>query len=116
MNQFHMQMLQKNNTNPALLILPKDQKQSNNNTKSELFDKVDPLNTDIHLTKVKNTKNGVGCTIVEENRRFKDMVTKKLSEYYEVREVKGVHPRIRVVDITEKLTVEEVDEYCNQRA
>lgn len=80
-----------------------------------LLNKVDPLDTNIHLSKVKKIKNGgllVGCSNREENEKLRQLAAEKLAADYDIKEVKGIHPRIRVVGFTEKFTAEELVQYA----
>lgn len=104
----------RNTTTPAVLVVPKDQSQSGTKTKSALLENIDPLELDVHLSQVKDVKNGgvlVGCRNSEENEKFKRIVTEKLSKDYEIRQLRGINPRIRVVGISDKLTGDEVKQY-----
>ena len=101
----------KNKTNPAVIIQPKSQGQDFSKTKSELLQKINPVNSNIQLSKVVNVKNGgilVSCANITENKKFKRMVESSLSESYTIREVHGVNPRVRIVGITEKYNEEEL--------
>nr|CAI5849644.1 unnamed protein product [Callosobruchus analis] len=48
----------------------------------------------------------IGCKSQEENRKLKAMVQEKLSDNYEVREVTGVYPRIKLVGMNCKYSEE----------
>lgn len=92
-------------SNSAVIIKPKNQAQKNNETKVDILQNIDPVEKQIMISSVKNIKNGgvvVGCGNVEEVKKFKEIAKDKLSEKYEIRDVKGLNPRIRVVGITEK--------------
>lgn len=95
----------KNKSQPAVIVLPKNQNQSNIQTKSDIKEKINPIESNLKLSKVRNVKNGgilIGCQTQEDNEKFSKMVQDKLSDSYEIREVRGINPRIRVVGITEK--------------
>lgn len=95
----------KNKTNPAVIIQPRNQSQEYSQTRSELLKKINPVSSNIQLSKVVNVKNGgvlVSCSNKNENEKFKKMVEENLSDSYVIREVHGVHPRVRIVGITEK--------------
>lgn len=89
---------------PAVIIQPKKQDQPNAQTKSDINEKINPLASELRLSKVKNIKNGgmlIGCKSKADNDKFKKLAQETLADSYEVREVRGISPRIRVVGITE---------------
>lgn len=99
----------KNKTNPAVIIQPKNHGQEYSRTKSELLQKINPVNSNLQFSKVVNVNNGgilVSCGNKDENDKFKKMVEENLSESYVVREVNGINPRVRIVGITEKYSEE----------
>lgn len=75
-------------------------------TKADMFLNVNPLNTHINLTKVKNVRDGgllISCENDNESVTFKEVAAEKLSNKYTIKEVSSLNPRIRVVGISEKL-------------
>jgi hypothetical protein len=62
----------KNKTDPAIIIRPKDSTQSSTITKSDLTKKVNPLDSQLHIRKVKDLRSGdvlVGCSSSEDHVR-----------------------------------------------
>lgn len=108
----------KNKAMPAVIIKPKNQEQNNSQTKTDILQNINPADTNIQITKIKNIRNGgvlIGCNSKDENNRFKKMAEEKLnSNEYEVTEVRGINPRIRVVGMTEKFTEEELINYIKK--
>lgn len=109
----------KNNTQPAIIIQPKNLGQPISQTKSDISQNINPSQSNIQLAKVKNLKNGgvlIGCKNSEDNVKFKKMVQEKMSQSYEVRELHGVLPRVRIVGMSEKLAEDQLADYikkCN---
>lgn len=109
----------KNKTQPAVIILPKNPDQSISKTKCDLMSQINPANSELQLSRVKNVKNGgmvIGCQSREENEKLRKMVQDKMSDSYVVRELNGISPRIRVAGITEKHPVDSLVNYilkCN---
>lgn len=98
----------KNNTTPAVIIRPKNHEQTSSQTRIDILENINPLDTNLNISKVKEVKNGgilVGCKTIEENTKFKQMAEEKLAAY-EVKEVSGVSPRIRIAGIREKFSEE----------
>ena len=100
----------RNNTHPAVIVVPKDQSQSVEKTKEDMANQVNPSELKLRLTKVKPANNGsivIGCKNEEENRKFKQIAEKKLSDSYEIRELHGINPRVRVVGFRENYAEED---------
>jgi hypothetical protein len=100
----------KNKTDPAIIIKPKDSSQSSTITKSDLTKKVNPLDSQLHIRKVKDLGGGgvlVGCSSSEDHVRLKNIATEKLVENYVVSEVKGLNPRIKIVGLTQNYSDED---------
>jgi hypothetical protein len=54
---------------------------------------------------VKNTKDSgllVGFSCPDDNVRFKKLALEKLSDKYNIRELKDVHPHLKIVSMTER--------------
>lgn len=101
----------RNKTEPAVLIKPKSAGQSNSQTKSDIMQNISPVGSDFQLSKVKHTKEGgilVSCKNKEENERFKRLAEDKLSNAYEVKELRGINPRVRVAGMSQKFENEEL--------
>lgn len=91
---------------PNIVIKPKNKNQENSQTKSDILKNIDPINTHININKVKHIKEGgilVGCNSESESSKFKQIAGEKLADNYEIHELKSIHPRVRVVGITEKI-------------
>lgn len=48
----------RNKTNPGVIIKPKNQEQQNSQTRSDLMQQINPLETSLQISKVKNVKGG----------------------------------------------------------
>lgn len=91
--------------NSSVLLLPKNKEQRNSATKSDLFHNINPLHENIKVSKVKNISNGglsISCPSEDDLMKFKTLATDKLADKYDVKEAGKLHPRIKVVGITEK--------------
>lgn len=70
----------KNKTNPGVIINPKKEQQ-NSNSRSELLQQINPLETGVQFTKVKNIKDGgllIGCKTSDENTKLKNWQLKTI--------------------------------------
>lgn len=109
----------KNKTHPAVIIRPKNISQSVAQTKAEILQNVNPSQSLVQLAKVRNIKDGglvVGCKTKDENERFKKLVEDKLSDKYEIKEVTGINPRVRIVGLSARYENEELRDHimkCN---
>lgn len=98
-----------NKSHAGVIVKPKS-KQENVVTKTELRAKVDPVVNNLQIAKIKNVKDGavlISCRRNEDNSKLKQLVEESLAETYEIKEVRGVRPRIRIGGITEDLSGEE---------
>lgn len=98
-------------TEPVVIVKPKNPNQQNSQTKADIMQRINPVDSNIQLSKVKNVKNGgvvIGCKSLEENARFKKLAVEKLPSTYEVTEARGLNPRIRIVGIREKMDDDEL--------
>lgn len=96
----------KNKASPAVIIQPKDEQESEK-TKEDIMKTIDPIDDNLQFSKIKNIKNGgllIGCRNKEENSKLLNLVQERLPDSYEIREVSGIQPRIRIVGITSSFT------------
>lgn len=109
----------KNKTHPAVIVKPKNTEQPITQTKSDVMRHINPIESNIQLSKVKSVKNGgflIGCKNKEDNEKIKKMVEDKLSDSYEIQEINGINPRVRVVGLTENYPYDQLVTYikkCN---
>ena len=104
----------KNKTQPAVIVKPKNSQQPVTKTKVDINKNINTVDSNLTLSKVKNMKDGgvlVGFSSKEENQRFKLIASEKLAENYEIKEVKGVQPRIKIVGMTETYENQEIVEF-----
>lgn len=97
----------KNRTQPAVIIKPKNSSQSSATTKVDILQHVDPSQNNIQLSRVKNCRDGgvlISCNNSEGNEKFKTLVNEKLLNSYDIKEVSGVRPRLRIVGMTQHYT------------
>lgn len=97
----------------SILIKPNDDNQQNSATKSEIMQKINPLDNNIQINAVRHISNGgviVGCGNYEEAAKFKELAEKELTNYV-VKDIKNVQPRVRVVGLNDKLDEETILQY-----
>ena len=102
-----------NKTQPAVLIKPKAV-QTTVKTKCDVSDNISTVDMQLSLSRVKGVKDGgmvVGFSSKEDNSRFKRLADEKLSQNYEIVELKGVQPRIKIVGMTQIYKENEIEEY-----
>ncbi|CAH2011370.1 unnamed protein product [Acanthoscelides obtectus] len=93
----------------AIIIKPKDATQNTQATKADMLHHVNPVAENLQLSGVKNVKNGgilIGCNSDDDNLKLKKIAAEKLSDKYEIKEVAGFSPRVRVAGMTEKQSAE----------
>ncbi|CAH1966103.1 unnamed protein product [Acanthoscelides obtectus] len=93
----------------AIIIKPKDATQNTQATKADMLHYVNPVAENLQLSGVKNVKIGgilIGCNSDDDNLKLKKIAAEKLSDKYEIKEVAGFSPRVRVAGMTEKQSAE----------
>jgi hypothetical protein len=72
--------------------------------KSDINSKINPIESQLNVNKLK-TVNEVGLLIgfssKEDNSRFKRMAVEKHGANYDIHEVRGILPRIKVIGMTQ---------------
>lgn len=89
----------------AVIIKPKDQSQKNSVIKCEILHEINPVGEGINISSVKNIKDGgvvIGCSEEQDVQTLKALVSSKLTARYDVKEVPGILPRIRIVGMSDK--------------
>lgn len=89
----------------AVIIKPKDPNQKNAATKSEILQKINPVEEGINISSVKNIKDGgvvIGCSGDRDVQVLKELATTKLTSKYDIKDVPGLLPRIRLVGMSDK--------------
>lgn len=90
--------------NCSVVIKPRNDKQSNATTKTDLLHCVDPVASNVNLSGVRHIRGGgvlVSCPSKESVEKLTKRVSDKLSDKYTVQEARSLHPRIRVVGLSE---------------
>lgn len=88
-----------------LVVKPKIVGQTLDTTKCDLLQNVNPSNENITIQCVKSTSKGgmvLNCSTKEDAKKFKQIMTDKFPEKYEVNNLSGFQHRIRISGITEK--------------
>lgn len=83
-----------------IIVKPKDLAQSSTMTKSEIIKNVDTLGSGAIVTAAREVRNGGIVLDCQNSEVFKKMAVEKLSERYDVNEIKKLNPRIRVVGMS----------------
>lgn len=90
----------------TIVIKPKNPTQSSSKTKADILLNVDPEKSSLPVTKVKSLKDGgllVGCSVNPASDNFKEIISTNLSQNYNVKEIKCVKPRLRIVGMSDRL-------------
>lgn len=109
----------KKRTEPVVVIKPKNPNQSADETREHLLKYINPIEADIRLERVREVNDGgllLGGKSDEDNQKLLSLANEKLSEDYTVKEIEGIHPRIRVVGMSANFSKDEVANYlrkCN---
>lgn len=85
----------------SIVIRPKKSSQPVAETKSDILKNIDPLNESVRVDKIRTIRNGgvvVGC---QQATEFKKIAAEKLSEKYDVHQLKTLSPSIRVVGMSD---------------
>nr|CAI5827432.1 unnamed protein product [Callosobruchus analis] len=104
----------RNKTQPAIVIRPKNANQSVVQTRSDILKSVDPVEANLHLGKVRDIKDGgllVGCKSKADNLKLLSIAKQKLGNSYDIKEVTGINPRIRLVGMSKAYSEEQINSY-----
>lgn len=89
----------------SIIVKPKT-KQNVQETKCDVLKSVNPITSNINLANVKSVRDGgiiVSCSNSSECNKFKDLAGTMLSDKYDVKEIARLHPRIKIVGISENI-------------
>lgn len=92
--------------NGAIVIIRPKTKQNANETKCNISKPINPIDSNITLAGIKNARDRgiiISCSNSNTCDKFKDLANNMLSNKYDVKEVASLHPRIKIVGISEKL-------------
>ena len=73
-------------------------------TKTDIASNINPIDCNLQIEKVRTWKHGgilVGCSSSKDNSRFRKLAQENLSATYNIKEVKGISPRVKFVGITQ---------------
>lgn len=90
----------------SVSIKPKNQSQSKAITKSDILKKINPVASDIQIKSVKSINNGGIVLNLREQKdadKFTTIAQQNMSENYEVRVLKNMMPRIKIVGLSQDL-------------
>lgn len=102
---------------PSFVIMPKN-KQDLATTKNDMIKNINPVDSNINISKIKNIRNGglvISCNNSDECDKFKELANTKLNKDYTIKEVPALNPRFKVVGISEKLSNEELINYVKSQ-
>ncbi|CAH1109054.1 unnamed protein product [Psylliodes chrysocephalus] len=71
----------------------------------DIMGNINPTELNVKVSKANNTRDSgilIGCSKNEDSSKFKDAANAKLSDAYEVKEIKSRNPKIRIVVMIEK--------------
>lgn len=95
----------------AVIVQPKNADQTCITTKTDIYHNINPINSEIKVSGVKTIRNGgllIGCSSDEDANKFKQLVSAKLSDKYELKEPNNFNPRVRIVGMADKLDSNEI--------
>ena len=102
-----------NKTKPAIIIKPKNKEEKLDKTKSVISSNINPVESNIQISKVRNTKDGgvlIGCSSSDETAKLKKLAEEKLAVNYDIKEVKGVLPRVKIVGLSRNFSETDLSE------
>ncbi|CAH1101249.1 unnamed protein product [Psylliodes chrysocephalus] len=82
-------------------------KQATSVTKTAMIQNINPVSSNINITKVVNVRDGgimVRCENSDECIKFKNLSDEKLANDYTIKEVPVLNPRFKIVGISENLS------------
>lgn len=89
-----------------IILRPKDQEQPNSQTKVDIINSLNPSLPGTTINTVKHLNHGgiiLGCENQGDSTRIKEITEQKLGDKYEIRELKSLNPRIRIVGISQEI-------------
>ncbi|CAH1110850.1 unnamed protein product [Psylliodes chrysocephalus] len=95
-------------------INPKDSSQNNSVTKADILNAIDPVGSNIQISSVKNIGDGgsvIGCFPESGVSTLKNLAGSNLMEKYEIKDMVGIEPKIRVVGMSAELDSEKIKHY-----
>lgn len=95
-----------NKTSSSFILKPKNLDQTISTTKSDILHNIDPVESNISISKVKTARNGgivISCNSGNESDKFKDLANHKLGDKYDVKQLPSLNPRVKVVGFSEKI-------------
>ncbi|CAH1991997.1 unnamed protein product [Acanthoscelides obtectus] len=94
-----------------VLVKPKNAGQSNTETKLKIHQAVNPVDSSIRFSQVKHVKDGgllIKCNSFTDAEKLMSLASQHLSDEYEVREIKRNNPRLKIVGISESMSLDEL--------
>lgn len=101
----------------SIIVKPKNPNQPSSTTKNDIFLNIDPIKSNINVSRVHNTRGGglvIRCD-KDESTKFKELASANLGEKYEVKELSTLKPRVKIVGISENLEPETLLKYIKHQ-
>jgi hypothetical protein len=101
----------KSEVKSKVVIRPINSKQSSSVTEFDILHNANPINENIKINDVKRVSSGaivVGCSNELDCKKLKNIVSDKLSNRYQVKELSVLRPQVRLVGISSEISKEGV--------
>lgn len=101
-----------------VIIKPKNSEQPNAQTKSDIMNNLNPIDLNIHVSKVKNLSNGgilIGCNSSSGADKLKQVAKVKLSTDYNVKDASRGSYRLKIVGMIEEYTAAQIVKFINHQ-
>lgn len=103
---------------PSFVVQPKETGQTVSDTKSKLFEKVNPVQSRLPLAGVRGAGGGgvvVSCENVEDCSKLMDLATNKMSKDYDIKRLTPLNPRVKVVGFSEEFDADSLVSYLESQ-
>lgn len=103
---------------PSFVVQPKEAGQSVSDTKSRLFERVNPVQSQLPLAGVRGTSGGgvvVSCDNAEDCSKLIDLTTNKMSKDYDIKRLTPLNPRVKVAGFSEEFDADSLLSYLESQ-
>lgn len=101
-----------------VIIRPKNSDQLSNSTKADILENIDLVNNDIELNSVKHIANGgilLGCGSDSDATKFRQIAGDKLTDDYDIFELRGTDLQIRIVGLSQSMGTNELEDLLRKQ-
>ena len=101
----------------SVIVNPRDSNMPLADMKSEILSNINPINENINLTDVRDTRKGgivVSCGSVAESEKFKRLLDNKLGDKYDCKGLTSLNPRLRIVGLKNNMNNDVLLEYIKK--